>query len=70
MSILEQLQQQYEKPVYAETLLKFSRRTVAEMAGVSIGYLCNVLSGSKVPSQELDKVLSELADQINAELTA
>ena len=70
MSILERLQREYEQPEYAETLLKFSRRSVAEMAGCSAGYLCNVLAGSKVPGAELNNVLSELAEQINAELTA
>lgn len=67
MGILEQLEKKYELPAYAETLNQFKRRSVAEMVGVSTGYICNVLTGSKEPSPELEQRLIELADEVEHE---
>lgn len=67
MSILEQLEQKYERPAYARTLNQFKRRSVAGLVGISTGYLCNVLTGSKEPSETLERRLTELARQVEHE---
>lgn len=67
MSILDQLKKTHSSPPYAKTLQKFRRRSVAQMVGVSTGYICNVLSGSKEPSTELEQRLIELARQVENE---
>jgi len=68
MKVLDQLKKKHELPAYAETLNQFKRRSVAKMVGVSTGYICNVLSGSKEPSQALEQRLIELAEQVKAEM--
>ncbi len=67
MSVIKQLENKYEMPAYAKTLKSFKRRSVAQMVGVSTGYICNILAGSKEPSLELEQRLIELAAQVRYE---
>lgn len=65
MNILEQLNQDYETPPWAISLKPFKRRQLADILGISAGYLCNVLTGSKRPGRELEQRIISLARQVD-----
>lgn len=67
MSLTEQLKRDYTAPAYAEPLKQFKRGIIAERVGVSTGYICNILTGSKYPGLRLEQRLIRLAAQVEYE---
>ena len=68
MNILKQLNKKHEAPGWAVTLKQFKRRPVAKLMGVSTGYMCNVIAGSKEPSKKLEEKLKNLAKRVEIEI--
>ncbi len=69
-NFIEQLSNKPEKPAEFALLNKFNRTRIANRLGVSTGYLCNILSGTKRAGKQTSIRMQELIKQINSELKA
>jgi hypothetical protein len=67
-NLIEQISSKPERPTEFALLRKFNRTQIANRLGVSTGYLCNILSGTKQAGKQTFIRIQELIEQIDSEL--